>query len=115
MVYTKDGLTRKQLAELLEFSLDQRCQYVCGSYGYDADVEKVELGKKFQPRSVISFFSIKEELKRIEEGDKITPIFIFSVKVLVEDKFWEKTESHYCKSGQIPLEIHQKVVEILNG
>lgn len=112
MLYTKDGLTTEKFIELLQYSLEPECQFLSAI--------NIANDLVIQNESVIRFFKMAEN-KNVDlraDGSEIYS-YRFSVKVLVEDKYWAKhpdpDNENYYKSETVPSHIHNHVNKILNG
>lgn len=115
MILTRDGVTREQLAELLEFSQTSKCQF-------NIAIHPPRRIKFVQNGSVISFMKIEEEICRLFDSDgKENYCIRFHLKICIEDYYYQETsegkdgERRWFKSGQVPTEISEKVLDILNS
>jgi hypothetical protein len=115
MIYTKDGLPKEKLIELLKFSMRPECKFLCAVEPAKSEGADRRL---IQEESVIRFLKIGEvvcwESKPDGTGEKG---YRFFVKILVEDSYWvENTERvlEMIKCGIVPPDIHREVNRILS-
>lgn len=112
MVYTKDGLTKEKLVELLQYSLRPECQFLT-AVKPNTDVVNDHV---FQNESVVRMLKMEEKINEEIQADlTVTYTYKFSVKVLVEDKYWIKVDKRYYKSKRVPAKISNDVAQILNS
>jgi len=120
MFYTKDGLTKEKLIELLQFSLSKECQFIIAVRQQPGTVDGIY---SVQEGSIIRFLKMKEEEAYKEMQRNGTGVFSlrYSVKICVEDFFWEEVqggdteEGAYAQSGKTPIKIKNTVSKILNA
>ncbi len=118
MIYIKDGLTREKLTELFQYSLQEHCLFPMAI----KPNTNILNDHVFKELSVIKFLKIEEgPYREILNTGKEEYFVRFSVKVLVEDHYWEgKSGTDWqtndkVLSGVVPRVIHVDVCKILFG
>lgn len=105
MIYSKDGLTKEKLIELLQYSLKQECQFLTHKKPFEFT------------ESIIRVLEIEEKFyDPVNNDGERVPSYRFSVKILVEDKYWIKDikDGVYYKSEKVPSQIYTDVTRILS-
>jgi hypothetical protein len=113
-IFIKNGISKEQLIDLLAFSRKAECQFLFQLGPAKNDDEDTY---EFQQASAIRFLEVDQHVhKEVLSGGKSIRLHRFSVKICVEDNFWEapigESKLHH-KTGVVPAEIKIKVAEIL--
>lgn len=107
MIIAKDSVTRETLVKLLDYSLREECYFlVCIKPNTDIAL--------FKKGSVIKFLKIEEKVTEYIVDLEKHYCNLFHIKVLVEDKYWEKIDGKYHHTGHVPSKIHNEVSKIIN-
>lgn len=86
MILTQDGVTREQLAQLLNLSVSPRCRFIFPI----KPPTRIENDHIFQNETAITFLKITEVVHEdVDLQGRSTYSYRFNIKICIEDHYWE--------------------------